>query len=153
MKRFVPFFAAILLISCNGNTLYSEIDKSFEENRWQKSDIKTYEFEIIQDATPYEANVFMSYIYGGQFAKIPMIAEITYPDGQMSSVAFDFVTKDDSGQELGDCSGDYCDLTQKIDLPKPLSPGKYKVRLMNTFNNEYVPNVFALGLVVEQLAD
>ncbi|RZJ72450.1 hypothetical protein [Flavobacterium sp.] len=153
MKRVALLLLTFLAISCSEKSLYSETDKSFDENRWQKSDIKVYEFEIAQAATPYEMDVFMSYVYGAQFAKIPMIAEVTYPDGQMSSVTFDFVTKTDSGEEKGDCSGDFCDLDQKIDLPKPLVRGKYKVRLMHNFNNEYLPNVLALGLRVNQLAD
>ncbi len=153
MKKLLLFFAFATIISCNEKAVYSDTDKSFEENRWQKSDIKVYEFELKQGATPYEMDVFMSYVYGAQFARIPLVAEVTYPDGQMSSVTFDFKTKTDSGEEAGDCSGDFCDLSQKIELPKPLVPGKYKVRLMHNFNNEYLPNVLALGIRVNQLAD
>jgi gliding motility-associated lipoprotein GldH len=153
MKKIALFFALTLLVSCDGKSVYSQIDKDFKENRWQKSDIKVYEFEVSQAATPYGIDVFMSYVYGAQFAKIPLIAEVTYPNGEMTSVTFDFVTKTASGEELGDCSGDFCDLSQKIELPKPLSPGKYRVRLMHNFPNEYLPNVLALGLKVEQPND
>lgn len=146
-------FASILLVSCQGETHYSETDRSFEDNRWQKSDIKTYEFEIAQAATPYEIEVFFSHVYGYQFPKVPLIAEITYPDGTMESVDFDLLLKDASGAELGDCAGDYCDLTQKIEVPKPLTAGKYKVRLMHGFNGEFLPNVLGLGLRVQQLVD
>jgi len=153
MKKVAVALLAVLLFSCQGDTFYSKTDKNFDENRWQKSDIKVYEFEITKEATPYEMQVFISHVYGYQFAEVPLIAEITYPDGEMSSVNFDLKLKDGSGSELGDCAGDYCDLTQKIDVPKPLSVGKYKVRLMHNFNGEYLPNMLALGLRVEQLQD
>lgn len=152
MKKLALFLFAFALASCTGESVFSKTDKGFAENRWQKSDIKTYEFKIEQSATPYEMQVFFSHIYGYQFEKAPLIAEITYPDGQLSSVKFDLILKDASG-ELGDCAGDYCDLTQKIELPKPLEKGKYKVRLMHDFNGEYLPNVLALGLRVEKLMD
>ena len=153
MKPFYLLVFAVFFISCSGESVFSKTDKGFVENRWAKSDIKTYEFEIDQAATPYEMQLFFSHVYGYQFAQVPVIAEVTYPDGQMSSIAFDLALKDASGAELGDCAGDVCDLVQNIALPKPLEPGKYKVRIMHNFNGEYLPNVLAVGLRVEQLQD
>lgn len=153
MKRLALLLTALFLASCQNESVYSRTDKNFADNRWQKSDIKLYEFNLDQPATPYEIQVFVSHVYGYQFATVPLIAEITYPDEQISSVAFDLRLKDSSGAELGDCAGDYCDLTQKIRVPRPLVAGKYKVRLMHQFNAEYLPNILALGLRVEKLQD
>ncbi|MBD3582098.1 gliding motility lipoprotein GldH family protein [Flavobacterium selenitireducens] len=152
MKRLALALLAILATSCTSEAVFSKTDTAFAANRWQKSDIKTYEFEIDQAATPYEMQVFFSHVYGYQFEKVPLIAEVTYPDGQLSSLKFDLIVKDASG-ELGDCVGDYCDMTQKIELARPLDKGKHKVRLMHDFNGEYLPNVLALGLRVEKLMD
>lgn len=142
-----------LLAGCNGKTLYSETDSDFPDNRWLKSDVKFYEFHIKQPATQYELEVFFSHIYGYQFPKVPLIAEITHPDGKITSLEFDLVIKNDQGEDLGDCAGDYCDLIQKIPTQQPLVPGSYKVRLMHDFEGEFLPNVLGVGIRVEQLVD
>ena len=142
-----------LLAACNSKTLYSETDDNFTQNRWLKSDIKVYEFEITEPATPYEIEVFFSHVYGYQFPKVPLIAELTRPDGNITSHQFDFMIKDESGNELGDCAGDYCDLSQKIPVEGALSVGKYKLRLMHNFEGEFLPNVLGIGIRVEQLSD
>lgn len=151
MKK-IALVLLVMLAACNGKDVYSETDRYFEDNRWEKSDIKTYEFEIEQSATPYELSVFLSHVYGYQFDSAPMIAEITYPDGSLSSVKFDFRFKEND-KELGECAGDFCDLSQAIPVEKPLVAGKYKLRLMHNFNAEFLPNILALGLRVTQLPD
>lgn len=142
-----------LLLACDGKTLYSETDSDFTENRWLKSDVKFYEFHIKQPATQYELEVFFSHVYGYQFPKVPIIAEVTHPDGKIMSLEFDLILKDEKGEDLGDCAGDYCDVVQKIPTQKPLEPGSYKVRLMHDFEGEYLPNVLGVGIRVQQLMD
>ncbi|RZJ68067.1 MAG: hypothetical protein EOO50_02980 [Flavobacterium sp.] len=151
MKKILFVFAMLLLISCNGKTVYSE-SGDVPENRWQKADIKTYEFEIDQAATQYEIEVLMSYVYGSQVRPLPLIAEITYPDGQMRSSEFSLEFKN-AGEDLGDCSGDFCDIAQKIPTQETLVPGKYKLRLMHNSNEPFVANVLNLGIRVSQLND
>lgn len=151
MKKILFVFAALLLISCDGKTVYSE-SGDVPENRWQKADIKTYEFDLEEAATPYEIEVLFSYVYGSQVKPLPLIAEITYPDGQMRSSEFNLEFKVD-GNDLGDCSGDFCDISQQIPVKEALVPGHYKFRLMQNSSEPFVPNVLNLGIRVKQLAD
>jgi hypothetical protein len=89
-------------------------------------------------------------LIGFQFKDVPLKVEITAPDGktEMFSVAMKLI--DDSGKYLGDCSGDICDLYQTIKTFQNLEKRKYKVADKSKFTRPYLPNVLAVGIVVEK---
>lgn len=149
MKRIsLILLAAVLLISCDNNTVYKKLDTDFADNRWQQSDVKTYAFTIPKDGN-YDLVLNFSHVGGFQFDDVPMIVTITNPDQTTTTEKILLDILDTAGSDLGDCSGDYCDLQQDVFTNKALAAGNYKVTLRNEFNNAFLPNVLAVGIHVD----
>ncbi|RYG41201.1 MAG: hypothetical protein EOO01_25670, partial [Chitinophagaceae bacterium] len=96
----------------------------------------------------YNFELFFSHIYGYQFPEIPLVVAIQSPDGDTATERFMLKIKNNAGDELGDCAGDYCDLRQLILPGKALKPGHYEVKISHEFNGAFLPNVLATGLKV-----
>lgn len=151
MKAKILFSTCLLLlISCNSTTVYSKFDKDFDENRWQKSDSKKYEFAIDDETPLYNILFKFSHIYDYQSSKVPIIVSIQKPNGENEKLVVDISIKDKSGKELGDCAGDICDLSQIIQNKIKLQKGNYIVTITNNYNGNYLPNVLAIGFEVEK---
>lgn len=140
---------AIGLLSCEKNSVYKQFDSDFENNRWQRSDVRDHAFEITAKG-PYDLLIDFSYVADVQFAEIPVDLILTDPNGQTTLQRLTLITKDSDAKEVGDCAGDLCDLRQAVLNAVTLAPGKYKVRLENRFNHEYLPNVIGIGIRVQR---
>lgn len=137
-----------VLASCDKNTVYKDFDRGFEDNRWLKADIKTYDFTITDASQSYDLILDFSHIAGYQFATIPVKLNIVNPDKSVTTENVDVVISDGPGNELGDCSGDICDLQQTIFENKKLEVGNYRIVLSNEFNT-YLPNILGIGIRVK----
>ncbi len=140
-----------ILISCSKQNQFSQFDTFGEENRWQKADAKTFEFDITDDAQLYNLVFRFSHVYGYQFASIPLNVVIESPDGKKEELKIDVSIKDDSGKDLGECAGDICDLNYKIEEKIKLQKGNYKITFSHSFEGPYLPNVIGIGLNVESV--
>ncbi|HMI06760.1 MAG TPA: hypothetical protein VK528_04380 [Flavobacterium sp.] len=138
----------LLFISCDKNNIYSKFDKGFEENRWSKADVKTYDFTIEDETKSYDLILEFSHIAGFQFDSIPLVIEIKNPDNSKTIRSIALQITDAQGKDLGDCGGDYCDLSEIIFQDKKLAAGSYQVTVANDFNNAYLPNVLGVGIKV-----
>jgi len=147
-KTVFLFAACTLLIACNKSKLYSEFSKFSENNRWEKSVVKNYEFNVEDDTLLYDLTFQFSHVYDYQFNSVPIIFSVENPEGIKENFTIDLVIKDASGKELAECSGDICDLDFKIKEKAKLLKGKYKVSVSNGFNGPYLPNVIGIGLKV-----
>lgn len=143
--KYFSLFAMILLISCNGNSVYKHMDTDFDENRWQRSDLKTYDFQIEKDGN-YNLSVVFSHVAGIQFAEIPLNLEMSDANGIVLTQNIMLKTQDAQGNDIGDCAGDYCDMEQVVFTEKTLKAGSYKIRLANAFEHEFLPNVLGVGI-------
>lgn len=143
--KYFYLFAFLLLLSCNGNSVYKHLDANFDENRWQRTDIKTYEFQLEKDGN-YNLAIVFSHVAGIQFAEIPLNFEMADANGIVLAENIILKTKDAQGNDIGDCAGDYCDMEQIVFTRKALKAGSYKIRLANAFNHEYLPNVLGVGV-------
>ncbi len=138
-----------LLISCSDKSKYKEFVTFGAENRWQKLDAKTFEFEITDDSKLYDLTFLFSHVYDYQFPKVPINFVIENPAGQKENRSIDLAIKDDNGKELAECAGDVCDLNYKIEEKVKLQKGHYKVVISHSFEGPYLPNVIGIGLNVE----
>jgi gliding motility-associated lipoprotein GldH len=141
----------VLLISCSKQSQFSQFDTFGEENRWTKSDAKTFEFDITDDSKLYNLVFRVSHVYGYQFASIPLTTVIESPDGKKEELKIDVPIKDDSGKDLGECAGDICDLNYKFQEKIKLQKGKYKITFSHSFEGPYLPNVIGIGLNVDSV--
>lgn len=147
--KIVYLICFVFLISCT-TSVYSKLDKNFEDNRWQKTDVKKYNFNIEEENQFYSLAFKFSYIYDYQFPKIPIIVTLEKPSGAIEKTVVDVVIKNQSGKELGDCAGDICDLSQIIKNKIKLQKGNYTVTITNNFKGNYLPNVLAIGFEIEK---
>lgn len=152
MKTKILFFSFFLVvfIACNSSSTFSQFDKMPENNHWEKSDAKVYEFDITDDNQQYDIRFQFSHVYGYQFAEIPIDLSFESPDGQKENFGITLTIKDRKGQDLGDCSGDICDLTTAIREKTKLQKGHYKITVSHSFKGPYLPNVIGIGLDVDK---
>ncbi|MCF6131245.1 gliding motility lipoprotein GldH [Flavobacterium wongokense] len=148
--KFLLFIIFPLLFSCSENHFH-QFDKLPEEQRWLSSDIKTYEFDIENEAQFYNIVFEFSHVYDYQFESIPLNVTIQSPDGKTEQIAIDLKIKDESGKQLADCSGDVCDLFYKIKERTKLQKGEYKITVSHSFKGPFLPNVIGVGLAVQNV--
>lgn len=145
MKPKLLSLFALLLVSCNGNSVYKTLDTDFDDNRWPRTDVKTYDFQIEKDGS-YNLAIVFSHVAGIQFAEIPLNLELSDGHGVILAQPVMLRAKDAQGNDIGDCAGDFCDMEQVVFTAKPLAAGSYKIRLANAFEHEYLPNVIGIGI-------
>lgn len=144
------FFIFSILISCSDNH-FRRFDILPENQRWQASDKKIYEFDIEDENQLYNIVFQFSHVYGYQFASIPLMVYIESPDGKTEELKIDVPIKDDSGKDLAECAGDVCDLKYRIKEKTKLQKGIHKVTISHSFEGPYLPNVIGIGLNVENV--
>lgn len=152
MKTKILFLSIFLVIfiSCNSSGTFSQFDKMPESNHWEKSDSKSYEFEITDDSQLYDLLFQFSHVYDYQFAEVPIDFSIESPDGQKEIFSINLMVKDRKGKDLGDCSGDICDFTSTIREKIKFQKGHYKITVSHSFKGPYLPNVIGIGLEVDK---
>jgi gliding motility-associated lipoprotein GldH len=152
MKKINLIFCLLLAFSsCNKSAIYNKFDDGFEENRWQKTDVKTYAFSIDDESKLYDLTLRFGHVYDYQFDSVPINVSITNPTGQVEKLLINLKIKDENGKQLADCSGDVCDLNYKIKEKTKLTKGNYAVAISQSFNGAYLPNVLGVGLKVEEV--
>ena len=146
--RLIPLF--FVLISCTSASTFSQFDTMPQNNRWEKLDSKVYEFEVDDSKNFYTIIFKFSHVYDYQFTDVPIKFTIESPDREKETLAVDLPIKDSNGKQLGNCSGDICDLKYLIKSKTQLQKGKYKITVSHAFvEAEYLPNVIGVGLNVD----
>lgn len=153
IKLLSLLFIAVAISACNENKVHAELDKNFPENRWQKSETKTFEFTIEQEARNYDVSIHFAYLSDFQINPIPMSVTIVLPDNSIEKRDLSIVVKNQEGKETGDCSGDYCDIREALFTNEALKKGTYKISIEQNFNGPYLPNVNGIGIEVIAQAD
>lgn len=139
------------ITACSKNQVFRETHKEFPLNRWLQNDYQIFDVKIVNTSIPYNFILNFGYVYGSQFHNIPVEATIQYPSGKREIVTFEVSLLDDNNEEAGDCLGDICDITypfkENIKLDEQ---GIYTITFKNKFNNDFLPNVLAVGLILEK---
>jgi len=146
-KIFFPLIIAALLLTGCEKTAFKQYDTDFVGNRWQKNDVKTYNFELKENGT-YDVMIDFSHVYGTQFNSLPLKVIMVKPDQSRETADYLLELRDADGNELGDCSGDYCDLREPVFSKRELKAGNYQISVANNFEYDFVPNVLGIGVRV-----
>ena len=150
MKYYSLVILTILMISCSDNHVHKEIDRDFPNNQWQKSKVKSFNF-IIHDSLPsYDFKVLLTHVADLQYDLISLEINVIGPDKSIITEQILIRIKDSSGNDIGDCVGDYCDVETTALSKKRLIQGKYTVTLKNNFPGGYLPNIIALGIEISE---
>ena len=152
MKQILLAFSGLLLLAGCGKTAFKEYETDLVGNRWQKNDVKTYNFELKEGGT-YDVLVDFSHVYGTQFNALPLKVIMVKPDQTRETADYLMELRDADGNELGDCSGDYCDLREPVFTKLDLKAGNYQVSVANNFDYDFVPNVLGIGIRVVKSDD
>lgn len=148
--KFILFALVFVLTSCNKNEVYNEFNRDFTDNRWESKDVKSFEFENMQSEGVCELKLHFGHISGFQFKEVPLEVEISSPDGKVETLPVVMKLIDESGNDIGDCSGDICDVFQTIKTFDILEKGKYKVAVKSKFEGPYLPNALGFGILIER---
>lgn len=148
--KLILFILVFVITSCNKNIIYDDFDSNFDSNRWDVTDVRVFEFDNVQSEGVCNLKLHIGHISGFQFKEVPIEVEITAPDGKSEVLTIIMKLIDESGKDIGDCSGDICDVFQNIKTFQNLEKGKYKVAVKSKFEGPYLPNVLGVGIVVEK---
>lgn len=147
--KFLLVALSFIFLSCNKNKIYDDFDSNFENNRWEENDSRVFEFENKQSGEVFDLKLHFGHISGFQFKEVSLEVEITTPDGKSEALLVRVKLIDESGKDIGDCTGDICDVFQTIKTFESLR-GRYKVAIKSKFSGPYLPNVLGVGIVAEK---
>ena len=71
-KYFLIPFVFTFFISCNQSAVLDKFYKLAEDNRWLKSEVKTFEFSITDESLDYDMILQFSHIYDYQYNNVPL---------------------------------------------------------------------------------
>ncbi|QEE48421.1 hypothetical protein FUA48_02165 [Flavobacterium alkalisoli] len=148
MKKLLLLLPLLLLTSCAKFSLYSEKINDFPDNRWAADDAKTFSFELTEDVEKAKLDLFFSYVFEPGYDKVPVKLYMIKEGEAQVTIPEVLLLKNEAGEDLGDCLGDVCDLTQTI-ATQNFTKGKYTIKVVHEVNGPYLPNVIALGISLE----
>ena len=150
--RKVPYLLMCVIgfVMCVHCTNKQSAQLSFPKNRWYQTEVLSLDFTPSSLNKPHVIQLNLSYIHGFQFYEIPLEIYITSPLHQVEKTPVTLRLFDENNDELGDCVGDYCDLKFIIkDNYQFTESGNYKIQVLNTFDNKYLPNVLSVSVQVK----
>jgi gliding motility-associated lipoprotein GldH len=148
--KFLFLFIVVGLQSCNTNEVYNNFQNDFTDNRWSATDIKVFAFENEDAEGLYTLKIQLAHIYNFEFSTIPLNVVITSPNGAKETLSMELVVKDYTGHDIGDCTGDICDVYALIHSNIKLQKGTYTIEVKNDFEGPYLPNILGVGVIVEK---
>lgn len=145
MRKIIALLPLLFLFSCIKSSVYSEMFRGFDDNRWMKSDSRSFDFEIEQDT---KATIFIdfSHVYEPAYNNVPIVVSILKPSGEEETLTANLLLKDENGEDISDCTGDICDLQFTLKEDYNFTKGKYKITVTNAVDAMYLPNVLGLGI-------
>lgn len=142
-KAIVSIFVMFVTLSCDKKQVYSDFENDIESQRWSEKDVKTHDFEILEDAKNYNVFIEISHVRGTEMDEFPIVYEITKPDGTLEKAEVMMSLK------KTECLGDICDVKFLVKEKVQLNKGKYTVRFSPKSKFGFVPNIIGVGLSVE----
>ena len=150
MRKILLLLFVFTLVACKKTVVVKKTDTNFTDNQWKATDIKTFEFKLKRNVEAADLNIVFGHVFEPQYSTVPVSVTIENPAGEKENVFVNLMLKDSDGNDLSECSGDICDLTQPIKEDVTLQKGTYKVTIENKFAYEYLANVLAVGVSVER---
>jgi len=114
MKKLILFIIPFLIFGCS--SVYEEKNEEvFEDLRWYEKEKIIFTPILIDDIeSKYDIELTLSHFYPIDLGSFPIQLKIENPSKTDTIINYQIESKDSKGEMLTNCSGDYCDLTQKI---------------------------------------
>ncbi len=132
--------------------VYREYDKdSFSTMSWKDGQTVTFTPVIEDTGKPCRIELGIRHHYGLNVEKFGVQVLVTSPSGKEERLALAVVVKDPSGERIGDCMGDICDLETAIaDDYKFAEAGTYTVSVSHTEHGYQIPGIMEVGLIIDE---
>lgn len=149
MKKLLLLLLVVPFLSCS-DSVVSDSTKNFEDNRWLQEDVKSFSLELGENISSGKLVLNFSHVFDPGYNNLPLAVAVTNPDGATETIMANLELRTKSGKDLGNCTGDICDLKQIIKKNIPFKSSTYKVTLQHGFSGPYLPNVLMVGVGIEK---
>ncbi len=143
---FVIITALFTVSSCSD--VYNDY-QSVSDLQWKKSDVKSFEFTIDEDAN-YDMFFALRYASGFPHPILNVHFEIILPDGTEREKDMNFRIVDKDGKYIGDVAGNMWDAEFLFSENEKMNAGKYIVTYTHNMEKDPVIAVIDLGLIVRK---
>lgn len=139
------------LFSCGKGKVFSEYKSIDADKGWKKEDKITFEVNIEDVASFYNAYVNVRHADAYPFRNLYVFLTTEYPDGRMEKDTLECVLADEKNHWKGEGAGDLWDnsilLQSNMRFP---APGKYKFTYEHGMRIDPVPLILDMGLTIEK---
>ena len=150
MRKIIALFGIVLLlVACEADNIYSE-RTVFSDLLWSKTVQPSFTFEIKKEQN-YRINLELRLIYDYPYKNIKMDMLFTGENGEKQSFPIDFIVQEERGVYNGDIMGDFIDYKETLISDTVLAAGKYTIVLDQLMEENALPFVNEVGIVVEEV--
>lgn len=154
MKIKQIFFISSLILSisaCNSNKIIDEHKDLSPNIEWEKDLVINWSVDVKDATVPYDMYLALRFISGIPYNDVKVKIETTSPSGLVDVDTCAIKVKDDKDLLLGDCLGDYCDLTVPFKMKNTFTEaGTYTFKASQIMPFPIITHVMELGLIIEK---
>jgi len=154
MRRIIVLLViCIVFISCNENRIYEEHIDPSGNLEWNKSEVVTFDVEIIDASIKYDVILALRFATGFRYSTCPITITETTPSGETREYSHEFKTRNDKGY-AGEAAGDIYDLEEiwRSDYIFP-EKGTYHYNLRHEISQSRVDMVMEVGMIVDKVVE
>lgn len=140
----------LVFASCDSNRIYEQ-NETIPESGWNMSDIKKFEVEIKDPATPVNFYINVRHADGYPYSNLFLFIKTNLPGGKASVDTLECMLADEKGKWLGSGIGDIYDnqipFKRNVRFPQA---GKYVFEIQQGMRTDGVPLIMDVGLRIEK---
>jgi len=122
----------------------------FSDLLWHKTDKPNFEFNIKKEAN-YSIAIELRLVYGYAYRNIKMNMNLSKDGAKSELIPIDFMVRNEDDSYKGTVMGDFIDITEVIIAKRSLQAGKYKFELDQIMNEETLPFVMEVGVILTEI--
>ncbi len=140
----------LVFASCDSNRIYEQ-NETIPESGWNTDDVKKFEVEIKDPATPVNFYINVRHADGYPYSNLFLFIKTNLPGGKASVDTLECMLADEKGKWLGSGVGDIYDnqipFKRNVRFPQA---GKYVFEIQQGMRTDGVPLIMDVGLRIEK---
>jgi hypothetical protein len=146
-KNLIFIIIAIAFLATSCGPYYSEWQDVKGDMEWEQDDVKKFKVNI--DASgKYDIAIGLRHINGLDEEDVNVMLKTTNPSGDTEYKSYDIKIKK-GDENVGECSGDLCDIEQVVEPGFSLEEGDYTFELSPNTGAD-IPLVMEVGFIVDK---
>jgi len=149
-KTLLFILFAFLLSSCGKDRVFKAIH-DFDNGKWAKSDIVTFEANIENADIEYDILIAVRHASAYPFANVIIGLTLETPSGEKRMMEHSLIIRNTDGTFKGDGLGDIYDISvpvyKKVQFK---TPGKFKFIIENRMPLVEMPGIMSIGLIINK---